>query len=379
MKKNVCIIGPIPPPINGNSKALDTLIRSKAFDDTFNKFIVDLSSSKIGVSGKISFEKIKTVLSAKRKIKNISSNNNIDMFYLTIAQSTVGCIRDIVIIREIFKVNEGAKLVIHLHGGGFKSFLSKAPKILRFLIEKYYSKSNVAIVLSDGLKIMFKNIIEEPNIRIVNNCVDDEFVFIKEDLINKTSLLKSYNPIKILYLSNMIKTKGYFDLLQAVKILTVSNIPVYVTFAGKFSKEDEKNEFFKFVTENNLENNVEYVGIVQGESKKTILLENSIFVLPTYYPQEGQPISILEAMAAGMPIITTRHGGIPDVIDDGENGYFVKPQNPDDISEKIKYLYNNKGLIAEIGLNNYDLVNKKYREVNYVNQMKDIFLNCINS
>ena len=59
MKHNVCIIGPIPPPINGNSKALDTLIKSSEFDKAFNKFIVDLSNSKVGVSGRISLEKIK--------------------------------------------------------------------------------------------------------------------------------------------------------------------------------------------------------------------------------------------------------------------------------------------------------------------------------
>ena len=79
---------------------------------------------------------------------------------------------------------------------------------------------------------------------------------------------------------------------------------------------------------------VTYHGIVKGKKKKELLLNNYIFCLPTYYPLEGHPISILEAMANGCVIFTTDHGGIRDIVNE-EYGVFVEKHNPESIAETI--------------------------------------------
>ena len=81
------------------------------------------------------------------------------------------------------------------------------------------------------------------------------------------------------------------------------------------------------MTDNKLEEYVTYHCIVGGEAKRKLLKECYIFALPTKDPNEGQPISILEAMGNGMLIITTDHAGIPDIVKDGINGLIIQKKN----------------------------------------------------
>jgi glycosyltransferase involved in cell wall biosynthesis len=91
-----------------------------------------------------------------------------------------------------------------------------------------------------------------------------------------------------------------------------------------------------YIKDNNLGNDITYHGQVLGCAKDAILRKSHIFLLPTYYPWEGQPLSIIEAMAYATPIISCKQRGIPEMIDEGINGHFVMPKDPKDIAEKIK-------------------------------------------
>jgi len=375
LKRNVCVIGPLPPPMNGNSKAIDTILKSELCNDIFSFFPVNLSREITKKDGGISFAKIKVVLRALETLKYIKCNHAIDTYYLTIAQSSVGCLRDVALLRQIYKNHKNAKVILHLHGGGFREFYNKANPVLKLLIKKYYSKAVKIIVLSNSLKKMFNGIVSEDKIQVIENCVDNEFM-LSDDLINKKlHQIENGKPLKIVYLSNMIKTKGYFDVLNSAQILNGKNISCEVLFAGKFSNKGQEEEFFDFIKENNLSDKVMYLGVVDGETKKQLLFEGDVFILPTYYPPEGQPISILEAMSAGMPIITTRHGAIPDVIIEGLNGIFIPFQSPASIAKAITDLVNDTKKISYMGKNNRRAIMEKHLEINYINNMINILSN----
>jgi glycosyltransferase involved in cell wall biosynthesis len=369
LKKNVCIIGPLPPPINGNTKALDTILNSDKCNEVFNIYPVNLSGSQVGMSGKFTLQKVNTLQNALRDLKNIQKENRISTYYLTIAQSTFGSLRDVALLRQILKKKDNAQIVLHLHGGGFLNFYEESNVIIKTLIKKYYSKADSFIVLSTSLRSMFDEIVDKSKISVVANCVDNEFILSDSVISNKLSNLKNKNTIKIVYLSNMIKSKGYLDLLYSTKILAEKEVNCKVIFAGNFVTQGHKEQFFNYIKENNLQNHIEYLGVVSGDDKKKLLFEGDIFILPTFYPQEGQPISILEAMSAGMAIITTRHGGIPDVISEEKNGIFIKPQDIQDISESIIRLVNEPELITKMGKNNRREVMGKYLETHYINNI----------
>ena len=91
-----------------------------------------------------------------------------------------------------------------------------------------------------------------------------------------------------------------------------------------------------------------YIGIVDGQEKKELLDWGNIFVLPTYYKMEGQPISILEAMATKNVIITTQHAGIPDLIEENNNGFFIDPKGKGKLEDILIFLAKHQEEILRI-------------------------------
>ena len=145
-----------------------------------------------------------------------------------------------------------------------------------------------------------------------------------------------------------MKEKGIICLLKALKNLEKYNIIYKAKIAGNIDEKFSKEILQLF---NELEN-TEYVGIVDGDDKKDLLKWGNIFVLPTFYKMEGQPISILEAMATENLVVTTNHAGIPDIFKDKVNGYLVKKNSIKSIQDILTYIATNKSEIEKIATYN---------------------------
>lgn len=300
MKKKVGIIGQFPPPMHGLSKALDTLVNSYlATEYELTKF--DISNNKKFL--KLIIEIIKS---------------NLDLYYLTISQSKFGNFRDLIIM-IVIQIKK-KKIAIHLHGGGFRNLLDDdLGNIQKKINYKVLSKVDVAIVLGESLKSIFDGIVEESKIKVIKNCVDDEFIIEDNTFEEKITLFKNKSVLNILYLSNFIEDKGYKVVLDVAKnIKDREDNRFKFLFAGKFYCEKDKNEFFNYIHVNNLSNIVEYKGVVFGDDKKELIKDSDYFILLTRYKNEGQPISIIEAAANGLRVITTDHAGIKDILNNEE-------------------------------------------------------------
>jgi glycosyltransferase involved in cell wall biosynthesis len=94
---------------------------------------------------------------------------------------------------------------------------------------------------------------------------------------------------------------------------------------------------------------IDFVGSAGPSAKAELLNSADVFVLPTYYPYEGQPCAILEAMSAGLPIITTNAGCIAETVIHGLNGFIVEQKNPGAIAESILLLYRDPMRRAKMG------------------------------
>ena len=100
-------------------------------------------------------------------------------------------------------------------------------------------------------------------------------------------------------------------------------------------------------------------------------MDADIFILPSY--NEGLPMSILEAMSYGLPVISTPVGGIPEIVKDGVNGYLIFPGDNEALAEKIELLAKNKELRLRMGQENYKLVSQKYNAGTIINQLKILY------
>ena len=202
----------------------------------------------------------------------------------------------------------GRKVILHIHGGGFKDFYKTNPRLIRKILEI----ADCLIVLSGSWKNFFESITKKPLIRVVPNPV---ILPSNEDLGRR-----EHSPLlRLLFLGLLDQQKGIYDLLQVLAdhkeefegriLLNVGGNGDVATFENTVKKM-------------RLEQLVAFHGWVSGDKKKELLLNSDVFVLPSY--AEGLPMAILEAMAYELAIISTTVGAIPEVVNEN-NGFLITP------------------------------------------------------
>lgn len=244
------------------------------------------------------------------------------------------------------------KVVIHIHGGGFKEYYENNT----CFVHKNLQKCDTIIALTEYWKEYF-NGLGFKNVVIVPNIVD-----------SPTIQEKKYNDGKthILYLGLITQAKGIYDLLDVInehKHEFENKITLHIGGNGETEKLQE------VISQKELSSIVKYEGWVSGEKKVELLNNTDIFILPSY--TEGLPISILEAMAYSIPIISTPVGGIPEVINNKENGFLVVPGDKAGLFNSIMELVTDKTLRENMGKASYQKVqphfpNKISKKLEYI-------------
>ena len=197
-----------------------------------------------------------------------------------------------------------------------------------------------------------------------------------QEFEKKNRISESGQEKHVLYLSNFIKSKGYPEILEMAAMEKTrceagEKKRLHFDFAGKFFKKEDEDFFWQYIKEQRIQDYITYHGVVDGYKKRELLKNCEIFVLLTRYPNEGQPISILEAMGNGMVIVTTNHGGIPDLVKNGVNGIVVDKKVKIPVADIYKQLPSLN--VLEIGKRNWLDVTMKFTELNYLRNIKEIF------
>ncbi len=222
------------------------------------------------------------------------------------------------------------------------------------------------IVLGPSLKYMFEDLVPDEKIFVCENGVEDEIFATEEEIKQKIERYKIDDTIRIVYLSNLLESKGILDLFEAVTIVGGQGKKIHLDVAGaiELAIEDRVKAYLE-----ELGDTVTYHGVVEGKKKKELLLNNYIFCLPSKHPYgEGQPISILEAMANGCAIVTTDHGGIGDIVNE-EYGVFVEKRRPRSIANCFEELDCETKMIK-----GWFEASQKYRKDQFVSRIERVLL-----
>ena len=231
------------------------------------------------------------------------------------------------------------KTVIHLHGAKFDIYYSQATNLEKFIIAYGFYITDKVVVLSREWLQKITTFCDSSKITIIPNSVPVNQL--KENILKK----KCEIPLTILFMGEIGQRKGVYDLLDAIKLLDLDNSQVKVLLCGN----GEIEKVSKYVADLGLKEVVELPGWISGQEKKKLLDEAYLYVLPSYF--EGLPMSILEALATGIPVITTHVGGIPDAVRDGYNGFLVPTNSPQQIADRIEKVLNDKNLWNRLSKN----------------------------
>ena len=244
------------------------------------------------------------------------------------------------------------KVIAHVHGGGFKDFHKENPT----LVENELHKVDAVISLSETWKDFFVSI-DCKNVYVINN------------IIEPPKILPTENDGKFhfLFLGLITEAKGIFDLLEVI----ASNhddwkdkIVLHIGGRGKI------NQLTSLIAEKGLSGIVQYEGWVSGQRKQELLNKADAFLLPSY--TEGIPISILEAMSYGLPILASAVGGIPDLIKDGVNGYVFNAGDLQTIAEDINIIISSTSNYEKISITNRELA-KNYMPEFVGKKLEDLY------
>ena len=322
----VLFIAPLPPPLTGQSVAAQALLdQLKADGHTVCTINQSKNTFRQGIS---SMNRIVEVMGMTWRIWK--ANGDFDAVYLTTAESLAGNLKDMLLLAALGRLR--SKTWLHLHGGaGMRNLLANRLSWIGRLNSFFLRQVAGVIVLGDRLAPIFDGYVEPDHIRVVKNFAADNLFLDEEEIAYKWS---DNSVFRVLFLSNLLGGKGHQELLQAIQSLSPAMYSRFnFDFAGGFESVEDEVRFKSEISDLPM---VKYHGIVHGEAKRTLLAQAHIFCLPTFYPYEGQPISILEAYASGCVVLTTDHSGIFDIFMPGKNGWEVQARCPASITSALE-------------------------------------------
>lgn len=209
-----------------------------------------------------------------------------------------------------------------------------APRWLRWLIVRMLNRAECIVVLSSSYRSSFQTITDNSSLLVLPNPVDCN-VFRPDHAPSREQI--------VLFMGDFSPRKGVRDLIEAIPLVLETDPNARFVLCGS----DRGGAISNIIRAAGLEPFVELPGFVAGTEKVQWFQRATVFVLPSY--QEGVPIAILEAMAAGLSIVATPVGGIPDVLEEGEQALFLEPGDVESLAVHIRRLLEDGALRQKMG------------------------------
>ncbi|AQY52326.1 glycosytransferase [Listeria weihenstephanensis FSL R9-0317] len=256
--------------------------------------------------------RLKTTWQAVFQIRRRIRRENIDVVHVHMAQNGSFYRKALLILRA----KKDCKVVLHMHASQFDVFYNKSNKLARKYIRYILSKPDEVVVLSEEWAAFYNGLTAVP-VRVIENAV-------------AMPISNNYNrdAKNIVMFGRIGERKGSYDVLAIAKTMQqrFPDMRFYLYGDGELEKVAAQIETEQL-------ENVILGGWIGAEDKEQILQEVVLHILPSYH--EGLPMAILETMAYGIPNLSTTVGGIPQAIQDGENGMLIEAGNTVQLESKM--------------------------------------------
>lgn len=337
-KAKILFFVQIPPPVHGVSEMNRLILANPFLSDKYITEVLPIRfSNSLSEIRKYTIYKLISFIKVYNSLKKELSVFKPDLVYFSFIAVGPGLFRDLLFLRLIRKSN--AKIVLHLNNKGIRR---NSKKIIYRILYKYTFHDLSVIHVSEKLandEFIYTKLI---NCRIFiqpNTCDDLE---IGKSLVNNSAF-------NILFISNLFPEKGVEIAIQAVYMICQRYPGIRLNIYGHFLRPNYKYKIDLLIKNMGLTENILMHGPADKALKETALVNADIFLLPTYFKEECMPVCILEAMQAGLPIVTSNIGAIPDMIKDSKNGILVEPENIKQLTDKLISLIEDQSLRKMLG------------------------------
>lgn len=372
------MVGPFPPTVGGITSCIENIMNSRL--KTFYEFVpFTTTRPTVGVGKDVSdysivfkmnpthlisaaivtmYHLIKYPFILMIKTPSLIHIHTTD--YLPFLESSV-----YVLVAKLFS----RRIVIHIHATSFEAFYDGGGLFTKVLTTRILNIAEGIIVLSPNVAVFFKRIAPASKISVISNAIETPSLTTKRLASRKADS----NIVKVLFVGGEeAKRKGLFDVLRAIPIVIGKcGSEVLFLFVGIYDEQKQR----ALNRAETMYHCVKNMGFLEKDDLLEVRLTSDIYILPSY--AEGLPMAMLEAMAAGLPVVATRVGSVPELIEEGVNGFLVAAGDYEALAERIVNLARDRELRQTMGRRNMEKVKESHSLEQAMQNLQDLYCNVI--
>ena len=362
MKPKILFIMHMPPPVHGAAMMGKYIHDSKVVNEAFEcRYINPTTAANLEDIGKVGLRKLRDFYSLLKRIRRTVKEFSPELVYFTANACGGAFYKDFVIVELLKRM--GCRIVVHYHNKGVST---RQDRWLDDCLYRHFFKGLKVILLAEALYKDIQKYVKRENVEICPNGIP-------ESLDYEPSAKRDNAVPHILFLSNLIESKGVIVLLDALEILKEKGYSFVCDFVGGETAEIDAARFNREVEQRGLSEIAIYHGRKYGDEKNIYYMKSDVLSFPTC--NDCFPLVLLEAMEYKLSCVTTNEGGIPDVVKDGINGLIIDAKSgkvaANELAEKLAQLIDNPVLREQMGEEGYKKLKKQFTLDRFEHSIKD--------
>jgi glycosyltransferase involved in cell wall biosynthesis len=360
----VLIVGQTPPPFLGLPIMVECLVRSQMPGVHTRHLRVALSASESDV-GKFRWLKVMRLILVIFRLYWARLVYRPDILYFApAAAKRTSMLRDAAILcttRFLFP-----KTVFHYHSSGHSELYQQLTGWRRTIFRWAFFDADGAVRIATTTPEDGKGLHARREFIVPNGIADPGL-----GPARTYEPASQARPLQLLFVALLCEGKGLCVLIEACGELAARGVPFQLNVMGRFESPEFERRVRGRVAELGIESQVNFLGVLTGDEKFDVFRRTDVFCHPTFY--DTFPVVLLEAMACGLPVVSTRWSGIPEIVDDGQTGFLVEPHDPTAVADRVAELAQDVELRREMGAAGRAKFLREFTLPKHVERMGQVF------
>ena len=350
----VLIIGALPPPQHGVTGMNEILLRELRQLRQFDIRHVDTSDRRpISTVERLDLRNVLAALQHGVQTFVQLLFWRPDVVYVPVSQKSLGFLRDALFLVPATLL--GRSTVVHLHGGNLRAFYEGSGRMMKWLIRFCLSRTSRAIVLGESLRPAFAGLVAADRIVVVPNGIPD----LAPDLPRDKP--RTGDRLRVLYLGTLALGKGIEVFVRSCLAVLNKTDEVDFIVAGSWWRGADRDRVQSLLASSPRHDGIRFIGEVSGAAKAELLRSMDVLVFPSIQ-EEGLPLTVVEAMCAGLAVIASDRGCIRETVVEGQTGFIVSPGDVAGIATKLLEFAADRSSCERLGRAGRDRYEQRHRD-----------------
>ncbi|NNC89619.1 MAG: glycosyltransferase family 4 protein [Akkermansiaceae bacterium] len=287
------------------------------------------------------------------------------LYYLPAGGAFTPVMRDIVYLLAVRPFTK--KTVFHFHAAGLPEFLEEH-RFVRMLAKLAYWRPDVSVEIAESAQTPGDYLQARRRVVVRNGIPIPD--------IGRSEAARKRTTTRILYVGILSEGKGILELIKTARLLDQRGVDAEFEIVGEWWDDGIRREAEALIGEYGLGKRIHFAGFAMGDDKFRKFADSDLFFFPSHYENENFPLVLIEAMAFGLPVVTTEWRGIPELIVDGETGLLLPVKDPEAFAGAIERIINDPALAKTLGAAGRHVYESQYTGEVFFRNMRDVFEEC---